>query len=358
MTVGIIGCSGNIGRGIAEYLLGKGYTVYGVQRHQTEVFSDNENYTQKVFDVSDTEKLTELAAECDMLINCIAPAYEYSNNIAVTAGENDCIYLDLTDCVASDELPESGTYITSCGYIPGLSAMIPKFIIEEHFDKAERAVLFQGCTELCSDRALTDIIMSSEKSGYVDSYYYNGEIRKMVIDPRRRFKLPVLGKEVFLKPYLSDEMIDFAEKTGISSLKWLNAYENISQFMFFIRLIGIVTSGDKEKMSALTAAERSKREASGKELYSVMLGEIIGTKDGVDKCVQFVLSFSDMDKLCSVSAGLIADKVLSLDVDKGVHMGYRLADRELTTEIKEYLSENCRFEIKEVPVSSSFEAML
>lgn len=355
MIVGIIGCSGGIGKGIAEYLLGKKYTVYGVQRHRTDDLSEHENFRQMIFDISDTEKLTELASECDMLINCVAPAYVYSNNIAVTAGKKDCIYLDLTDCIAADELPEGGTYITSCGYIPGLSAMIPKLIIEKHFDKAERAVLFQGGTELCSDRALADIIMSSEKSGYIDSYYRDGDIKKLIIDPRKRFELPLLGNEVFLKPYLSDEMAGFAKDTGISSLKWFNAYENISQFMFFIRLIGAVSSGDVEKLSAMTAAERDKRSSSGRALYSAMLGDIIGMKDGAEKCVRFILSFSDMNKICSLSAGITAEMILTSDLGPGLYLGYQFADPEIISEIQERLCDSCELGISEVPVNSSFE---
>lgn len=358
MVVGIIGCNGEIGRGIAGYLLEKNYTVYGIQRRRTDDFKAHENLKQIIMDVSDTEKLKEVASGCDMLINCVAPAYKYSHGIAKTVGKAGIVYLDLTDCIVSDELPENGTYITSCGYIPGLSAVIPKLIVERHFDKVDSAVLFQGGTELCSERALTDIILSSEKSGSIDAYYNNGIVDKLAIDPRKRFSLPVMGDEVFLKAYLSDEMVDFSKRMHINDLKWFNAYEKISHFKFFLKLIGAVFSSDVQKISSFVASERSERVNIDGNLYSAMFGDIIGSKDNREKCVRFVLSFSDMNKICSVSAGAIADKVLHSDIEPGRYFGYPFADEKIIPEIQDCLCGKDFFDISEISVGSSFENIL
>lgn len=355
MTVGIIGCSGEIGKGIAEYFLKKDYIVYGVQRHEIVDLTEHENFKQIIFDINDTAKLKKFASVCDMIINCIAPAYRHSHSIARTAGEAGCMYLDLTDCIVSSELPKNGTYITSCGFIPGLSAILPKLIVEKYFDKVDSMILFQGGTVLCSERALTDIILSSEQSGYGDSYYNNGKAERLTINPRKRFMLSIIGNEVFLKPYLSDEMIDLAERMNVSCLKWFNAYENISQFTFFLKLIGIVDSGDQEKMSAFVAKERSKRADSDRKLYSAMFGDVIGIKDNVEKCVRFVLSFSNMNKICSISAAVIGDRVLNSDIGTGMYFGYQFAEQEILLKIQEYLDESDVFDIKEVAISSSFK---
>ena len=90
------------------------------------------------------EKLKIFVKKCDVIINCIAPAYIYSNKIARIVGETGRIYLDLTDCIASEKLPSGGTYITSCGYIPGISAALPKLIIDKYFDKVDSGIFIQG----------------------------------------------------------------------------------------------------------------------------------------------------------------------------------------------------------------------
>lgn len=358
MNIGIIGCSGDVGRGIAKYLSEKKYTVYGVQRHIPNEFSECYNPSCSALDINDEENLKAFVEKCDMIVNCIAPAYIYSHSIARIAGEAGCIYLDLTDCIVSGELPGCGTYITSCGYIPGISAILPKIVIDEYFDEVYSAILVQGGSELCSNGALKDIILSSEKSGYIDSFYRDGEIVRLAVDARKKFTLPFMGDEVILKPFLSHEMIDFAKLNNIRRLKWFNAYENISQFTFFLRLIGAVPSGNPEKIDSLIASERKKRSDSGKILYSAMIGDVCGSKNGMKKCVRFTLLFSGMNKLCSVSAGSIADKVLRSAITPGIYFGYQFSTYETISEIREYLRENGSLDISEIPVESSFEYLL
>ena len=355
MKIGIIGCSGDVGRGIAKYLLEKKYTVFGVQRHKTEDLLEYDNLTYFIFDINDMEKLKIFVKKCDVIINCIAPAYIYSNKIARIVGETGRIYLDLTDCIASEKLPSSGTYITSCGYIPGISAALPKLIIDKYFDKVDSGIFIQGGSELCSDRALKDVILSSEKSGYIDAYYQDGKINRLILDSRKKIALPVMGDEVLLKPFLSHEMIDFAKRNDICSLKWFNAYEDISQFTFFLRLVTALSLGDSKKIDSLIMSERKKRRESGKEPYSVMMGDIWGSKNDIKKVVRFIMSFRDMNKLCFIAAACIADEILKSKIEPGVYFGYQFLKGEVIGEIEEYIRESGFLNISEIPIESSFD---
>ena len=74
-----------------------------------------------------------------------------------------------------------------------------------------------------------------------------------------------------------------------------------------------------------------------------------------EKCVRFILSFSDMNKICSLSAGITAERILTSDLRPGLYLGYQFADPEIISEIQERLCDSCELGISEVPVNSSFE---
>ena len=355
MTVGIIGYGGETGKGIAEYLLKKNYLVYGAQRHGSGVFQGYSNFEQDILDAGNTENVKAFASKCDMLINCAAPSYRYSSGIARAAGEAGTVYLDLTECAVSDDLPGGGIYITSCGYIPGLSGILPKFIMDEYFDTVDSVITFQGSSQLCSDRALKDIVLSAGKTGYVDACCSNGKVEKLAVDHRKRFALPFIGEEVILKPYLSEEMKELAIRADIRELKSFNVYENASQFTFFLRLMAALASEDTSKADALIGSERRKRAGSDEAAQSVLLGEVSGSRDGTEKCVRYHFSTADMNNITSAAAGVIADRVLRSEVDPGTYFAWQFADRELISELKNCFCKDDHFDIEEIPAGMSFD---
>ena len=177
-TIGILGCFGTIGRHVAEKLLKNGFYVIGGQRRKRDMFQEYDNFEYNSVDVSDPESLERFCGKCDAVVNCISPAYLYGSLAAKAAANAEAIYIDGVNFILRDKgLPENGKYIIAAGYVPGLSEFIPKAIVAREFDKAESIVAYQGGTELCSEAAFADIVLSANDSGYSDSIYSQKKIK-------------------------------------------------------------------------------------------------------------------------------------------------------------------------------------
>lgn len=259
MMIGILGSSGTVGRHIAAYLLDKGYNVCGAQRLHDSEFEDYENFSQMPVNIDDSEQLKGFCNKCDMVINCVAPSFICGSAIAETAGKCSCIYIDLTDAVMECELPEKCAYVTSCGYIPGLSAYLPLIIGRRFFDEVYSVTEIQGGNEICSANALIDIILSSEISGRGDSFYSNGRFEQSVFNVSKKYQIPFFSNEVFLKPYISNELVHMAKRENIHDFRWFNAYENMGQFAFILKMVGLLAKSSVGQTAGIIRDECEKR---------------------------------------------------------------------------------------------------
>ncbi|HBB19723.1 MAG TPA: hypothetical protein DCZ62_04700 [Ruminococcus sp.] len=357
MAVGIIGYSGSVGKNVTEYLLEKGFDVIGAGRHIHEPPHSGGTFRGAVVDINNKDQLESMICQCELVINCAAPAYKYAPIAAEAAGRAGCTYLDLTDSIIGKELPESGTYIASCGYVPGLSAIFPDLIIKENFDQAESVIIYQGGTGMCSDRAMLDVILTSESSGFIDSVFSGGKAVKAVTDPKRRYSLPFLGESAVLKPYLTYEMLRFAQLRGLPAVRWYNAYTGMPQLAFFLRLITALSKNDQEKAFSLMENERMKRAEGGPDsLYALMSGDITGFSGGRRKCMRFTHKVSDANISCGIAAAYIAEKVLSAGhIRPGVHLGFEFADEGILRELEKKKDANDIFTVEEIDEDLSLE---
>lgn len=357
--IGILGSSGTVGRHVAAYLLEKGYTVCGAQRRQTEEFADNENFTQQKVDIGSQAELTEFCKKCRYIINCIAPSFIYGEKVAKTAAENGCVYIDLTDAVMDKKLPEGGVYVTSCGYIPGLSAYLPMMVGRKYFDKVYSVTEIQGGNEICSANALIDIILSSEVSGKGDMFYSNGSTEHISLNIGKRYKLPFFDNEVFLKPYISHELVHLAEREEINCFRWFNVYENMEQFAFILKMVSLFAKTGSDELSDVIRKECDKRrKALNEEIHAILGAELIGSKDGIEKCVRYVLDVHDSSVLCGITAAVIAEQVIENGAPEGKSYGYLFIPEDFIEKISGYLSKGERFEITFHTTNEAFTAEL
>lgn len=359
MRIGILGSSGTVGRHIAAYLLQKGYSVCGAQRRRTAEFDNYRNFSQLVVDISDPNQLESFCQSCDFLINCIAPSFIHGFTIAEAAGRCGCVYIDLTDAVMERELPEEGVYVTSCGYIPGLSAYLPKILNERFFDTVDSVTEFQGGNEICSANALIDIILSSEISGRGDSFYRSGSLEQISFNISKKYQLPFFSGEVFLKPYISKELVYMAQRENIGSFRWFNVYENIQQFAFILKMVGVLAKSSADQTAAIINSECEKRRSLlNEEIHAVLGAELIGIKNNVEKCIRFKLDVHDSSVLCGVTAAVVAERVIERGASPGKHYGYEFIPESFIDEIGNYLTEGESFEVTEISPEEAFTKIL
>lgn len=111
---------------------------------------------------------------------------------------------------------------------------------------------------------------------------------------------------------------------------------------------------DRKKIQSMIDSERKKRNSSLQKNCSIVSGDICGTQNGIEKCIRFRASFTDMNRLCAICIGTVLEKVAELEIFPGVYFGYEFSDGKIVSAIKEHLGEEFHFEMEEIPVHSSF----
>ncbi len=96
--------------------------------------------------------------------------------------------------------------------------------VTNSFDKLDKVVCYQGGKQHFSVIAFTDIILGAVSGvGYGDSYYRNGRILKENHIGGTQTAFPGVDTPVYMKSYLSEEMIKAAKACGIKELHWMNS---------------------------------------------------------------------------------------------------------------------------------------
>ncbi len=250
--VGVLGASGKIGYN-ACLKLNDFCRIRGGHRRENKELASLDNYEWVKVDLNNLDELKSFCEGCDVVLNCAGPAYKIKDRVAKASAEAGAVYVDASDILmvnkeASKELNRDAVYILASGYVPGLSAVIPRIIASNEFDKVEKLYCFQGGKQSFSAIAFTDIILSSiTKSGYSDSYYSHGEIVKDVLKLGEKVSVPGFKDSVFLKAYLSSEMKELADELGIGELHWYNMVSDESMMALVMDSFQLIMTNEREE---------------------------------------------------------------------------------------------------------------
>lgn len=325
--VGILGCTGTVGRFATEKLLRNGFRVIGGQRREPVLFKDEEKFEYFQVDINDAARLEEFCTKCDLVVSCISPACLYGSIVARAAAKCNATYLDATDVIMKEELPENGTYVIASGYVPGLCEFLPLAIKHRELDTAERLVIYSGGSEICSEAAFVDIILSAE--GYADSCCRDGEMKPFRINIQKEHTLPYFERKVMLKPFLTYEALDLKNKLGIIDLFWFNTYHDSTILkMLFATYRKTIGKNKEEAANGIREVLREYVAANPQESSYALIGfEITGKKNGEDKIVRCCLFLRDSGRLCGYCLAETALYILNNELPKGVHMAYDIIDQ-------------------------------
>ena len=356
---GVLGSSGTIGHYVTQKLLDNGVEVIGGQRRKNKYFENKNGFKWLQTDVSDPDSLKGFCKQCDAVVNCISPAYIYGKLVAEAAAECGAAYIDGVDIINKEsKLPEDGVYVISGGYVPGLSEYLPYVLSKKEFDTFEKGVIYQGGTELCSDQAFADIVLSAGISGYGDAYYNDGAVRPFRSMMSRRYRLSGFNKEVMLKSYLGNEMLHLGKRINARKLYWFNAYED----MRIIKLLmeSLRASAGKEKEQAADIIKKYIGDArkdfyvnDDTQPYAVLGMELSGKKDGRDKIIECVLHLKNSSRLCGFMLGETALAVLKKRPQSGFYCAYEMIDEEYMDRLVHELSEGEQLSIREISKEGS-----
>lgn len=105
--IGVLGCSGTVGKNVTEKLLRQGYAVLGGQRSENCPFLTRTGFQFCRMDMENPAQLLAFCQACSAVVNCTAPFSRYGAKVARAAGASGAIYIDGADFLLQEkELPQ------------------------------------------------------------------------------------------------------------------------------------------------------------------------------------------------------------------------------------------------------------
>ena len=340
-TVGVLGSSGVVGKAACKYLA-RFFKVRGGQRKEpTEDIKALDDFKYIKTDIIEEESLNQFCKGCDVVLNCAGPSYKIKEKVAVAAYKAGAIYVDASDILLTEQevrikvMPE-GRYVVATGYVPGLSGILPKLVEGKYLDQIEEVYCFQGGRQPYSSAALEDIILNSlSDSGYKGIYYSQGKLLQEDMESEEKIQLPGFLEPVYIKSYLSKEMIDVAERLGIKEMHWFNALPDLEIALEQVNYTENCMNQYREHM----------------EKWSALLYEFYGEKQQEKKRYRCIVNLQDSNIVCGEVAALVVKSILNKKPKQGIHWAKDILE---VSEVIQYMkkSEALQFAMIEIPYDS------
>ena len=352
-VVGVLGSSGTVGRYVTGKLLSNGVRVVGGQRSAPSL-DYGEAFEFFRVDVRETDTLTSFCEKCDIVINCISPVYIYGSIVANIAAQTNTIYIDLTTVIMQEkELPDDGTYVIAGGYVPGLSEYIPRVLIKKEFDSVERMIMYQGGTELCSEAALADIILSADGTRG-DKCVRDGVVKPFRTSSEKMVLLPGFYDAMILKASLSKEIQDVGSYFGISDIYAFNVYPSKAVVSVLLNSMNIrFRCADKELAASKIIEQmkeyKNKNKYTPESSYAVLGFEISGVSNGEKKAIRCYMHLKDSGRMCGYMVAEAALSIIKKGIKSGMHFAADILDEGYFERLKSELGTNDSWLCEEIP---------
>ncbi|MCR4652869.1 MAG: saccharopine dehydrogenase NADP-binding domain-containing protein [Eubacterium sp.] len=223
--VGILGCSGRIGRALAEELKDKYFLRLGcrnIRRNSLEETIGRDVEYRQV-DIEKEDNRRAFIKGLDVVINCAPASWLHSLTLAKSAEEENIIYIDPfgSEELLKEKVTPERKWIIGAGSFPGLSGIYPKYIAAATgIENIRRMDMVAYMNDENTVGAVTDLILSSVFGfGRGNTYYADGTLKKVTEDGRHYdgFDGRLRGSD-----YMNEETRTVAEELRVAEAHWIN----------------------------------------------------------------------------------------------------------------------------------------
>ena len=156
-------------------------------------------------------------------------------------------------------------------------------------------VCYQGGKQHFSVNAFTDIILGAVSGvGHGDSYYRNGRILKENNMNHTQTTFPGMDTPVYMKSYLSEEMIKAAKECEVKELHWMNSVSDEKMMSMIMDAFQLIITNEREnaiekirKMAEEYIASEDDGERNG-----ILLLWNAGAKKGMGSVREYTITFT------------------------------------------------------------------
>lgn len=347
--IGILGASGTIGYLVCK-LLQERYEIIGGCRKNNENLKNLKNFTWQKADLYDNESIKEFCRKSDVVVNCAGPAGSIKDRVALVAQKEKKPYIDASDFIIVEEecigrISEESVCVAGAGYVPGLGGMLVKWAFKTLFDKLDKVVCYQGGKQHFSVNAFTDIILGAVSGvGHGDSYYRNGRILKENNMNHTQTTFPGMDTPVYMKSYLSEEMIKAAKECEVKELHWMNSVSDEKMMSMIMDAFQLIITNEREnaieKIRKMAEEYIASEDDGEKEWYSVIM-ECRGKKDGERKEYTITFTVDKEEEASSLVAAAVVDAVIKHSPVGGLYWAFEVMEVEDIANMLEMLPAGC-----------------
>ncbi|GIG40586.1 saccharopine dehydrogenase NADP-binding domain-containing protein [Cellulomonas phragmiteti] len=234
--VGVVGASGAVGSAAARALHASGEVRLRLGGRRPEPLDDlarelGGDAQVATADVRDAASLAVFSAGCDVVLGCAGPSYALGDRVARAALAAGADHVDVTGdeavrtALAGDPLPARRRVVVSAGLLPGLSALLPRWLAARHGLHALRA--YAGGLERCTPAAAGDLLLSLPGAGDAAAVFGTpgaawraGRVEPRALRSRDGHVAPHFDEPGFVQPFLTREAQRLAPDLGVTDLEW------------------------------------------------------------------------------------------------------------------------------------------
>ncbi|MDP9870190.1 MULTISPECIES: saccharopine dehydrogenase NADP-binding domain-containing protein [Streptosporangium] len=341
-VVGVLGCYGAVGGAVVRRLRGAGagpLRLGGRDLGRVRALAAARTGADAAVavDIRDAAALAAFCEGCHVVVNCAGPSSRVLDTVARAALAAGAHYVDVAgDAAVRDRLSagsaarpdrdqagrERGGWeragrvvILSAGMMPGLSALLPRHLAGQGFDRVDRLTAHVGGVDRFTPAAALDYV-ASLSGGYATplAVWRGHQVIPGASRPRHGVEVPHFPGRVNAYPYLSAEAERLARSLGIAEVEWSSVFDGELTLAALARLPELDPDAAADEL-----VRASRLESLGRTPYFQMVFEMAGETGGRPVTRTLLARAADSYELSAAAAVPAVGAVLRGLVRPGLH---------------------------------------
>lgn len=319
--IGIVGATGAVGRAVVQNLSsGPWHLRLGARRLQklpSELVVRHETVS---VDVQSPSSLERFCKGCALVVNAAGPTELVMDRVLRAAVMQGASYVDVAGDETVFDLVLKGSplpnvpILLSAGIMPGLSALLPRYLIE-HVGADGHLQCWLGGLDRFTKTAAKEYVASLQNGYGTPSAAWRSTIVPQALTRQENISVAAFPRPVTAYPYLSQENVRVATSLKLHAGDWYNAFEGRQICVAFSQVQALLSSGDPAA-AVKVLCHAADMDLAGRRAYQT-ISLRYQTKAG--DITTLALQTNDGYALSGAFAACVVKLVMSGDGPLGVH---------------------------------------